>query len=364
MDLLIATHEAVGRYDEAAKRFINPALVERLSSTKEAQASSTIEGTEISLSEVFKQDAQTIKSMAEQTAPEQDYREIYNYRRALSESQKMLSIAQPLSLELIKNLHATLLNSVRGHDKMPGSLRDRSVHIGKAWSTPKEARYTPPRHEEVPGLMDNLLDYLNNYKEHNPFIKIAVFHYQFEAIHPFRDGNGRLGRLLIPLCLHREGLIVKPNLYLSAFFQEYRREYYEALHQVDVYNNWHEWLEFFISGVRYQAIQQSLRLDQIEYFYEQQIKLIPKLNSKYSQTIFDLLFLRPILSVRTVLNLTDIKQYPTANNLIQRLVKMGVLEEIKGSYANRSRLYAYQALLDILEKDPSELSPPNQATFL
>ena len=359
VDLLLSAHEAVGRYDEAVKRFINPNLVEQALLTEEARASSTIEGTEISLAEILEHDARQDNRLQERSTLEKDYREVRNYRLALLKGEDLLSPGQPLDTTLLKQLHAILLNSVRGHNKMPGAFREHTVYIGKPGNTIAEAKYVPPGHNEIPELLDNMLNYINNFKHHSTLVKAAVFHYQFEAIHPFLDGNGRLGRILIPLYLYREGLIAKPNLYLSGFFEKYRREYSDCLHRVDTDNDWREWLEFFLRGVRYQARQHILRMDQIEHFYDQQSQVVTKLNSKHAQSIFNLLFQRPILSVGTVVAMTEVKQYQTASNLINKLVEIGLLKKISGR-VGRSQLYAYQELLNILEKDvdePTELPP-------
>ena len=357
VDLLLSAHEAVGRYDEAAKRFINPRLVEGALLTEEARASSTIEGTEISLAEILEHDARQDNQLQEKSTLEKDYREVRNYRLAILEGETLLNPGQSLDASLLKRLHATLLDSVRGHNKMPGAFREHTVYIGKPGHTIAEAKYIPPGHNAIPELVDNMLDYINNYKHHSALIKAAVFHYQFEAIHPFLDGNGRLGRILIPLYLYRESLIAKPNLYLSGFFEKYRREYSDCLHRVDTDNDWKEWLEFFLRGVRYQARRHILRMDQIEHFYDQQYPVVTKLNSRHAQDVFNLLFQRPILSVGTVVTMTGIKQYQTASNLINKLVKVGLLKKIPGR-VDRSQLYAYQELLNILEKEVDEPTEP------
>ena len=357
VDLLLSAHEAVGRYDEAAKRFINPNLVEQALLTEEARASSTIEGTEISLAEILEHDARQDNRSKERSTLEKDYREVHNYRLALLEGENLLNPGQPLDTALLKRLHTILLDSVRGHNKMPGAFRECTVYIGKPGGTIAEAKYIPPGHNEIPELLDNMLDYINNFKHHSALVRAAVFHYQFEAIHPFLDGNGRLGRMLIPLYCYREGLIAKPNLYLSGFFEKYRREYSDCLHKVDTDNDWRAWLEFFLRGVRYQARQHILRMDQIEYFYDQQSSVVTKLNSRHAQDIFNLLFQRPILSVGNVIDMTEIKQYQTASNLINKLVEIGLLKKISGRIG-RSQLYAYQELLNILEKDVDEPTEP------
>ena len=357
VDLLLSTQEAVGRYDEVAKRFINSRLVEQALLTDEARASSIIEGAEISLAEILERDARPDSQRSERSALERDYREVRNYRLALLKGETLLNPGQPLIADLLKRLHAILLDSVRGHNKAPGAFRIRTVYIGKPGATLAEAKYVPPEHNEIPELIDNMLGYVNDFKRHNVLVKAAVFHYQFEAIHPFLDGNGRLGRMLIPLYFYREGLIAKPNLYLSDFFEKYRREYYSCLRGVDTAGDWHEWLEFFLRGVRSQAYYHILRMDQIERFYNQQHRAVAELNSKYGQDIFDLLFQRPILSVKTAVAMTAIQQYQTASNLINKLVKIGLLKETIHR-GGRSRLYVYQELLDILEKDVDEPIEP------
>lgn len=349
VDLLSSAHEAVGRYDEVARRFINPDLIAGSLLTDEAQASSTIEGTEISLLEVFRRDARPQDQIVENTTQEKDYREIDNYRQALLKGAQLLDPSQPITTQLLKELHAILLNSVRGQDRTPGEFRTRLVYIGRPEATVASAKYLPPQHAKIANLVNNLLDYINDYKEHSALIRAAVGHYQFEAIHPFADGNGRLGRMLIPLQLYRDGLLAQPNLYLSSFFEEHRREYIASLRQVDRSGDWQQWLEFFLQGIRSRAYQQILRIEQIEDFYNSQRQIVGQLNSKYAQAVFDGLFKRPIFDIKQIMSLASIRQYHTARDLVNKLVKLGVVKPFPHDFS-RSRLYSCTGLVEILSK--------------
>ena len=347
IDRLLSAQEAVSRYDETVKRFINPDLVLPLLLNEEARASSTIEGTEISLMEILKQDVRQSPDLEEGNRQARDYREVVNYRMALTEGAKRLQEHQPLSSNLIQSLHEILLNSVRGQDKHPGKFRNSLVFIGKPGDTIDEARYIPPDHTQVPSLLDDLLSYMNGSKKHNSLIKTAVFHHRFEAIHPFADGNGRLGRMLIPLCLYKESLISRPNLYLSGFFEEHRRDYYEHLRRVDQEGDWYGWLDFFLAGVRFQAVKHMGRMDEVERFYKKQTMTFKKLNSKYDKSILDFMFQRPVFTVRAVLDSTEIGSHQTASNLIKKLMRMNILKEADSS-GSKSRYYIYYELLNLL----------------
>ena len=292
IDLLIQAHESIGRYDEAINRFINPQLIEPILRRNEAKASSEIEGTRISLSEILERDVYSENSL-ERNEIERDYKEVSNYREALRVGEEKIKDKQTINADFIKELHAILLNSVRGEDKSPGMFRSNAVFIGQ---------HIPPHHEDINKFMDNMFDYLhNNNSEISELVKIAIFHYQFEAIHPFRDGNGRTGRILIPLYLYTTNLIQKPNLYISNFLLENRLTYFHCLHMINVNQEWGNWINFFLAGVIEQTRHDIRYIEQLEEFYERQSdKVLNVLKSRYSKEIVDLLFQFPLLTTKHI----------------------------------------------------------------
>ncbi len=222
-------HKSLARLDALISRLENPQLLSRTFATREAVLSSQIEGTEATLSEVLEQEARD--SQKEGTPLEKDFREIINYRLALERGVSMLK-EKPLTENFIKELHIILLRSTRGYNKAPGEFRRKLVYIGKPGAGIDKASYVPPLPDAIPELFTNLERYIHSDSERDILIQIGVAHYQFEAIHPFEDGNGRIGRLLISLMLYQKKLLRYPFIYLSEFFEANRRDYYDLLRSV------------------------------------------------------------------------------------------------------------------------------------
>ncbi len=198
---IIKARDIVARYDEAIKRLPNPEIIKRSFETKEAVLSSKIEGAQATMEDVLMFDAQDEKS--EKSEREKDYKEITNYRLAIEYGKKLLK-EKPLAENVIKNLHKLLLDSVRGQNKAPGKIRKNQVYIGPYGAPIEEATFIPPEPQHIPKLFSNLENYIHSEDVIDPLVQIAVAHYQFEAIHPFMDGNGRVGRLLVPLFLYKK----------------------------------------------------------------------------------------------------------------------------------------------------------------
>ena len=232
-------HASIARLDEVLAHLQNPKLLARTFATKEAVLSSQIEGTEATIAEVFEQEAKGISR--EDTPRGRDITEIINYRKALERGIEVLR-DRPLTENVIKELHKILLFSARGHNKGPGEFRKKLVYIAKPGLSIDNASYVPPLPDEIPGLFSNLEKYIHSNSEQDKIVQIAVSHYQFEAIHPFEDGNGRIGRLLISLMLYNKGFVSYPYIYLSEFFEEHRREYYDLLLGVSERGDWESWI--------------------------------------------------------------------------------------------------------------------------
>ena len=300
---------------------------------KEATTSSRIEGTKTNVDEAL--------LSVDDIEPEKrdDWQEVQNYIHSLNYSIAKLK-ELPVSTRLLKEAHKILLSGVRGETKQPGQYRTSQNWIGGA--TLKDAVFIPPHHSEVSDLMNDLENFIHNETIDVPhLIRIAIIHYQFETIHPFLDGNGRLGRLLITLYLVSAGLLDKPTLYLSDFFEKKKSLYYDNLTFVRTSDNLAQWIKFFLVAVietsdkGIQTFKEILRLrDEIEG--EKLLSLRNRIQN--GKTLVSHLYRKPIINVKEVEKILDVTTKP-ANRIIQDFVEMGVLQEITGYKRNRLFLF-------------------------
>jgi Fic family protein len=258
-------------------------------------------------------------------------------------------------------MHKRLLQNVRGESKGPGTIRTIQNWIGKSGSSLIDANYVPPAPEEVPVLMENLVSYLQAEDKTNPLVKIGLAHYQFETIHPFRDGNGRVGRLLIILYLLKTKVIPYPLLYLSAYFESRRQTYYDLLLAVSKNGKYEDWLKFFLRGVIHQsedAVSRTRRLS--DYIRACKEKTKKNRNAGNLSVVLDHLFSNPYVTVRSISEVMG-KSYPTAEHTIADLVEMGILAEITGQ--KRSRMFLAKEIIKIIQEDPT-LNPKPETKAL
>lgn len=332
----------LGRLDAFSELIPDIDFFIKMHVTKEASVSSKIEGTQTSFEEAL------IKKTDIHPEKRDDWQEVQNYIQAMNnaiESMKTL----PISNRLIKQTHQVLLQSVRGKHKLPGEYRSSQNWIGKSLKNPI---FVPPTHTEVPALMQDLENFINAEIIELPInvphlIKIAIIHYQFETIHPFLDGNGRIGRLLITLYLLDKNLVQKPTLYLSDYFEKNRRDYYDNLTQVRTKNDLLNWLSFFLDGV-IETAKNSIKAfndinalrDKIER--NQLIHLGRK--QKDAKKLIDLLYKDPIIDAKTVAKQLNI-HIATANRLIKDFENLGILKELTGY--KRNRIYAFVEYINI-----------------
>lgn len=337
-------HRAIAGLDALLSALPNPSLLGRTLQTKEAVLSSQIEGTQATLDEVLAFEA--VNDTNESETKKQDINEIINYRKALDLGIKNLDTL-PLSENLIKKLHATLLKSGRGANKAPGEFRKIQVFIGMPGADISEATYIPPTVDGVIPLFSNLEKYLNSNEEKDNLVQIAIAHYQFEAIHPFLDGNGRVGRLIISLFLYEKKLLAHPFLYLSEFFEEHRQTYYELLRNVSEKQDWENWIKFFLNALTIQAQKAEAASKSILKLHQELKNEIVTLNSQYAPYLLDGIFVRPIFSASSLQKHVKIKNTQTLYTLIGRFVDLGILKEID-SKQKRNKVYRFEKLIKIL----------------
>jgi len=300
---------------------------------KEATTSSKIEGTKTNLDEAIIKDKKEIN-------PEKrdDWEEVQNYIKAINKSIEELGHL-PISNRLLRKTHEVLLSGVRGKHKLPGQFRNSQNWIG---ATLKDAIFIPPHHSEVQELMSDLESFIHNEKISVPhLIRIGIIHYQFETIHPFLDGNGRLGRLLITLYLVSKKVLIKPSLYLSDFFEKNKVYYYDNLMVARITNNLTQWIKFFLVGV-IETSKSSIEVFKniLALKSKLETEVLPKLGSKVNkgQLLLTKLYQFPILSSKSVAILLDIST-STANRLIMDFVKLEILEEYTGYKRNRKFIF-------------------------
>ena len=347
--LLSRADRALGRLDGSVLTLPNPDLFVFMYVRKEAVLSSQIEGTQSSLQDLLAAEA----DLFDDTLP-RDVDEVVNYVRAMKHGLSRL-VDLPVSVRLIREIHAQLLDGVRGSRLQPGELRHSQNWIGPAGCTLATASYVPPPHEEVPQALGDLERFLHGDDDLPPLVKIALAHVQFETIHPFLDGNGRVGRLLITFLLTECGVLHKPVLYLSHFFRRHRQAYYEHLQAVRDGGDWEAWLGFFLRGVIEVAGEAAETARRIQLLREQHRTAITDRLGRGAgngHRVLESLFDRPILTVADVRELTGIT-YAAANNLVARLVELGVLAEMTG-YA-RNRRFRYEAYVRLFTDEvPAE----------
>ncbi len=339
--LLESANRALGELNAFSLIVPDIDLFIRMHVAKEAQSSSRIEGTQTGIEEVLMSE--------EQIAPERrdDWREVRNYIDAVNTAIAELKNV-PLSNRLVRQTHAILMQGVRGEHKQPGEFRSSQNWIGGSSLT--DAVFIPPHNESVPELMSDLERFWHNDAIRVPhLVRLAISHYQFETIHPFLDGNGRISRLLMPLYLVSHGLLAKPSLYLSDFFERNRASYYDSLMRVRVSNDLIHWVRFFLNGVTETAtkgVQVFSRILALRTEVEQSTLQLGK-RSPNAQRFLNLLLCDPLVTSEDIEKGLQISQ-PTAGALIRDFAKLNILKEITGQI--RGRVYVFDRYLNLFTR--------------
>jgi Fic family protein len=335
----------LGRLESIASTLPSPHILVRPFVRREAVRSSRIEGTRASLSDVYVYEAAQLSFLE----PTTDVGEVHNYVKALDYGIERLG-SLPVSLRLIREIHAVLMEGVRGEHLTPSEFRTSQNWIGPPGSTLETATFIPPPVMEMQKALDELEKFIHASSELPPLVRSALIHYQFEAIHPFLDGNGRIGRLLVILLLIEWGLLSQPWLYLSAFFEAQRQSYYDGLLAVSQHGDWENWMSFFLEGVRSQSLDSISRIARLQHLRQRYHQLLKdeRAVDRLIQTV-DVLFERPILSIRQLEAALKVS-YRTAQRYIEKLQALGLLREVTGRA--RNRLYQADEIFSALE-DPS-----------
>lgn len=349
MGLIEQANQALGRLDGVASVLPDPSLFLYMYVRKEALLSSQIEGTQSSLSDLLLFETNEVPGV-----PVADVQEVSNYVAAMNHGLDRLRGGFPLSLRLVREIHAILLAKGRGHDKTPGEFRRSQNWVGG--TRPGDAVFVPPPADQVAPLMGALELFLHaDTPEIPPLIKAGLIHVQFESIHPFLDGNGRLGRLLIAFLLCEKGVLRQPLLYLSLFFKTHRQEYYDLLQRVRAGGDWEAWLRFFLTGVRETSNQAADTARRILALFATDRGKIDGLGRAAASVarLHLLLQANPLLSIAAAAKRLDLSQ-PTVTKALGHLARLNIVKEVTGR--QRRRLFVYDAYLAILSEGTEPLA--------
>jgi len=331
--LIAESHTKLGRLSGIGELLPNPHILISPYLRREAVLSSKIEGTQASLADLFQYEligTEPVESVWKRVF------EVRNYVRALERGLRLVrKEGGRIDLGLIRSMHGTLLQGVRGAERNPGNFREIQVLIG---STPRieDATYVPPAAEYLPDLLSNLEDFIRSPPSDMPIlVQCAVLHYQFEAVHPFVDGNGRIGRLLIPLFLCERNILPHALLYISAYLESHRTEYFDRLLGVSQRNEWKEWVAFFLTAVAHQSDEAVVNIQKLLKLKERYETLIRKRHAtKNAHLLKDILFSNPYTTIKNASEFLSVS-FVTAQSTIQALVSSGILTEITRKKRNK-----------------------------
>ena len=338
---LVEANRDLVRLDTAANLITNAELFISMYVRKEALISSQIEGTQCTLDDVLDPELNSNANL--------DVADVINYVKACSYAIERLE-KLPLCNRLLREIHDQLLSGVRGQEKYPGEFRKSQNWIGAANCSLKEARYIPPNVNDMNLAMDELERYMNNGDDYDPLIRISLIHYQFETIHPFLDGNGRVGRLMILLYLMEQGFISKPIIYISYFLKKNQVEYYDRISEVRRSGNYEQWISFFLEAVSAAAKDSLDTVEKLDALHVGNIEKLPKTSRSNDNVrkLFDYIEQYPIIDIKKTSEVLKIS-YNTVSSAIKKLEMLGILKQTTNS--SRNRVFAYEDYLNILRKD-------------
>ena len=341
VSLLTSATKALATLDTLSSYIPNMNLFVSMYVRKEALLSSQIEGTQATLEDV-------LDPLIEKNA-NQNVADVVNYIKATEFALERMNTL-PLCNRLIKETHEVLMSGVRGQEKNPGEFRTSQNWIGAAGSSLKNARYIPPNPEDMINAMSDLEKYINSDDSLDLLIQAALLHYQFETIHPFLDGNGRVGRLLITLFLMEKKVLNSPALYISYYLKKNRIEYYDRMSEVRNKDNYEQWIKFFLNAIKESADESVETIKKLSELHDANIKKIDAMGraAKNARAVFDYLEQNPIIDIGKTAEELNLA-FSTVSLAVNRLVDAGIL--IQTNNANRNRVFAYEDYLAILRKD-------------
>lgn len=341
ISLLMDATKALATLDTLSSYIPNMNLFVSMYVRKEALLSSQIEGTQATLEDV-------LDPLIEKNA-NQNVADVINYIKATEFALERLNTL-PLCNRLIKETHEVLMKDVRGQEKNPGEFRYSQNWIGASGSTLNNARYIPPNPEDMKQAMSDLEKYMNSDDELDMLIQVALIHYQFETIHPFLDGNGRVGRLLITLFLMDKKRLNTPALYISYYLKNNRIEYYDRMSEVRNKNNYEQWIKFFLRAIKESSEDAVETIKKLSELHDKNIRIIEQMGraSKTAKEVFDYLEKNPIIDIKKTSEELSLA-FSTVSASVKRLEECGILVQINN--ANRNRVFAYEDYLGILRKD-------------
>lgn len=344
LPLVAAANRALARYDGVLMTLPNPDLLLSPLMVNEAVLSSRIEGTQATLDQVFAHEA------GEEPAPARrnDLEEVRNYRAAVNFADKAAA-ERGLTLSLIKEAHQRLMRGVRGAERTPGAFRADQNWIGRPGCAIEEARFIPPAPAAMRDALENWQSYLNASGE-DPLIAAAIAHAQFEIIHPFNDGNGRIGRMIVPLHLTKLGVISRPHFYLSAFFERHRDRYYDQLLAVTDAGDWTGWVAFFCEAVRKQAEANLERAQALHGLYTDMLPaFVEATRSQFASSALAVFFAKPIISAPDFSIQAGLANRATGTNLLRQLEEAGLIECVHRGAGRRPSRYAMWSIIRTAE---------------
>lgn len=332
----------LSKFDGLLQGIPNPNVLLSPLTTQEAVLSSKIEGTQATLEEVLEYEANP-KQLDEK---KEEILEVLNYRRAMyfaiDEMQK-----KPFSERLLKEIHKILLHNVRSTTKRVGEYRDWQVFIGEQGTTIEEATFVPPPAGEIANLMANLEKYTHS-EEKDPLVQLAIIHAQFEMIHPFGDGNGRLGRIMLPIFLAFKGVLSTPMFYLSAYFERHRNAYYSKLNGISAYGDWDSWIIYFLNAVKEQSELNIVKAKSIMTLHSEKKEKIREITkSKYSLDILDFLFSYPFFTASQLTEKTSINSKKYSQDLVRKLKDEKLIKVVRKSSGRSPAVYVFSDLIRI-----------------
>ena len=347
LPLVGQANAALARYDGLLQGIPNPAVMLSPLTTQEAVLSSKIEGTQATVDEVLEQEAGLLK----EGEKFQDIQEISNYRQALFAAREYLK-DYPIRLSFVRELHRILMNSVRGQDKTPGEFRKDQNWIGKYGCTIEQATFVPPNPIQLPDHLQAWEHYLGS-DDVDFLLQTAVVHAQFELLHPFKDGNGRIGRILIPLFLYQKRALSQPMFYLSEYLETHREEYYQRLKGISAEGNWNDWIAFFLQAIITQAGQNSIRVTAIQALYEEmKLAIQAATRSQYTVHVLDAIFSKPIFRssdlAQQLLKEFGIHE-KTTPGLLRQMKDAGILRELQPGSGRRPATMCFPRLVNLAE---------------